>query len=219
MPRLDTVLVLLLALPAPAFANTDPTRNYREARADHRELAVDRAWNERDTREVAEFERLAVALRDAGRDRMTRRYREVNARLQEAMAREIGQAQVKSAQAAHEARLSNREWRAERMEASFSGESYDMLQSHDDRHDVRDDARDRDNSLARYEEMARIGTMSTALQNPIDRGDRAAMKRNVALAENFLTLMRRDLAASRAEASEDRGELREDRRERRTDRR
>jgi hypothetical protein len=57
--------------------------------------------------------------------------------------------------------------------------------------------------------MVRTGTMSTALQNRIDRGDRAAMKRNVELAESFLALLRRDLAAAQAEAAEDRGELRE----------
>jgi hypothetical protein len=219
MPRLDTVWVLLLAIPPAAFANAQPTRDVREARSDHHRLALDAEWNERDAREVADFERLTMALRDAGRDRMTGRYREVNARVQAAMTREIEQAQVRSAQAEHEARQSQREARGERMEASASGETHDLLQASDDRRDARDDARDRDHALARYREMARIGTMSTALQNEIDGGSRAAMRRNVELAEGFLALMRRDLAAARTESLEDRTELREDRRERRTDRR
>jgi hypothetical protein len=210
MPRLDTVLVMLLAMPAASFANNDAIPNSREIRADRRQLAADVDWNERDAREVAEFERFLGSLRDAGRDRMTGRYREVNTRVQTAMTREIEQAQVKSAQAAHDANLSRREWRGERMDASVGGEAYDVLQARDDRRDLRDNARDRDNTLARYEEMARVATMSAALQNPIERGDRRAMKRNLELTEMFLALMRRDLAATRTEWIEDRVELRED---------
>lgn len=212
MPRLDTVLVLLLAMPGAAFAKTETIRNSREARADRHELAADYDWNERDKRELAEFERFASALRDASRDRMSGRYRDTNTRVQTAMAREIGQAQVKSAQAAYEATRSRRELGSERMEASVTGEPYHMFEARDDRRDLRDDARDHDNATARYEEMARIATMSAALQNPIDRGDRAAMKRNLELANAFLAMMRRDLAASRLEAAEDRAELHEDQR-------
>jgi len=212
MPRLDTVLVLLLAMPGAAFAKTETIRNSREARADRRELAADYDWNERDTRELAEFERFAATLRDASKDRMPRRYRDVNTRVQAAIAREVQQVQVKSAQAGYEATLSRRELGAERMEASVTGEPIDMFESRDDRRDLRDDARDHDNTTARYEEMARIATMSAALQNPIDRGDRSAMKRNLELANAFLAMMRRDLAASRVEAAEDRAELREDQR-------
>jgi pilus assembly protein CpaF len=69
------------------------------------------------------------------------------------------------------------------------------------------------------DELVRIGTLSGALQNAIERGDRGAMKRNVVLTEQFLSVMRRDLAATQNERSEDRAELREDRRETRTDRR
>ena len=100
-----------------------------------------------------------------------------------------------------EARLSAREWRGERMEASVPGEARALFPLHDDGRDLRDDVRDRDNTLARYEEMARVGTMSTALQNDVDRGRRAAMKRNLELAESFLALMRRDLAAEGQEGA------------------
>jgi hypothetical protein len=210
MPRLDTVLFVLLAMPAAAFANAESTRNARETRAERRQMADVQDWNERDAREVSEFERLACALRDASEDRMTGRYREVNARVQEAMTREIEQAQVKSAQAAHEARLAGREVSGDRMQASYSADAMDMFETRDDVRDLRDDTRDRDHTLARYEEMARVGTMSTALQNRIERGDPRAMKRNVELARKFLELMRRDFEASRAEAVEDRAEQRED---------
>lgn len=218
MPRLDTVLVLLLAMPAASFAS-DPVRNTAERRQDHRQLAVDRGWIERDARELSEFERLTAALEDASRDRMAARYRDVNASIQQAMDREIEEAAVKSAQAAREARLSRREARNERMEASTTGSGSDALQALDDGHDRRDDTRDRDTAIARHNEMARIGTLSGALQNDIERGDRGAMKRNVTLAEQFLSVMRRDLLATRSERTEDRAELREDRRETRTDRR
>ena len=209
MPRLDTVLVVLLAMPTATFANSDTVRNHQETRTDQRQLETDLDWNERDARELAEFEKLAVALRDAGRDRMMGRYREVNARVQAAITREIEQAQVRSAQAANEARLSGRELGDQRMEASVSGDATDMFQTRDDGLNLRDDVRDRDNTLARYEEMARLGTMSTALQNPIENGNRRAMKRNLELTDKFLALMRRDLAASRAETVEDRAEVRE----------
>jgi len=203
MPRLDTVLVVLLAMPSVAFASKATVQN-QETRSELRQDAAQRDWNERDAREVTDFANLAAALKDAGQDRMPRRYRDVNARVQEAITREIGQAQVKSAQAAQEARQSGRELRAGRMDASVTGEAPDMF-------DSRDDARDCDNALARYEEMVRIGTMMAALQNPIERGDRAAMKRNLELTDNFLGLLRRDFAAARAEAAEDRVELRENR--------
>ena len=51
--------------------------------------------------------------------------------------------------------------------------------------------------MLRRDDMIRIGTGAGALQNDIERGNRAAMKRNVTLAESFLDVMRRDLAATR----------------------
>lgn len=214
MPRLDTVLVLLLATPALSFANSDPVRNTVERRMDHRQLAVDRSWAERDARELREFEAMAASLKDAMQDRMTGRYREVNTRLLEAMDREIQQSGVKADQAAREAGLW-REFRNERMEASTSGGGRDFLQAMDDRHDLGDDRRDRDSAAARHDEMVRIGTMAGALRNNVERGDRTAMKRSIALAEDFLKVMRRDVAATSAERVEDRVELREDRIDRR----
>jgi hypothetical protein len=215
MPRLDTVLVLLLAMPAATFANSDPVRNTAERRQDHRQLAVDRTWAVRDANELREFEAMTASLKDALQDRMSSRYRDTNETLLRAMDREIEQASVKAAQAAHEARTSRREARNERMEAATSGDGRDLLQAIDDRHDLRDDRRDRDTAFARHDEMARIGTMAGALQNEIDRGDRSAMKRNLTLAEQFVAVMRRDLAATGRESTEDRAELREDRKDRR----
>ena len=214
MPRLDTVWVVLLAMPGIAFASPDPARNSRETRVDRRQVAVDRAWNERDAREVAEFERLASTLADASRDRMPGRYREINRQMQVVLTREIQQAQVRSAQAAYEVQRSRRELAGERMEASMSGDAGGMFDVRDERRDLRGDRVDGERAQARYEEMSRIGTMSAALQNPIERGDRAAMKRNVELAQGFLALMRRDLAESVVEGRDDRVELREDRGER-----
>jgi hypothetical protein len=195
MTRFDIVWVVLLATPVVAIASTTTVPHRQAMFADHGGLAADPGTNERDVRELSDFTRLAAALKDARQDRMPRRYREVNARIREAITREIQQAQVRSAQAAQEARVSGRE----QMDASVSGDTQDMF-------GTRDDARDHDNAVARYEEMARIGTMATALQNPIERGDRAAMKRNLELTESFLGLLRRDLAATRAEAVEDRAE-------------
>jgi hypothetical protein len=215
MPRLDTVLVLLLAMPALAFANSDPVRNNAERRQDHRQLVLDRTWAERDARELSEFEQLSASLKDAWQDRMAGRYREANENLLRAMDREIAQASVKVDQAAHEAGLSRRELINEHMEASMTGDGRDALSAIDDRRDRKDDARDRDTAMARHDDMLRVGTMAGSLQNQIDRGDRTAMKRNLALAEEFLALMRRDVAATRIETSEDRAELREDRTDRR----
>jgi hypothetical protein len=53
MPRLDTVLVVLLAMPAAAFA-TNTAASHQETRTDHRQLAVNREWNERDARELVD---------------------------------------------------------------------------------------------------------------------------------------------------------------------
>jgi hypothetical protein len=209
---LDTVLVLLLAIPASSFANADPAHNTVERRQDRRQLTLDRAWAERDAREVTGFESMTAQLRDAMQDRMAARYRDVNEDVLRAMDREIEQAAVKADQAAHETRLSRREARRSTMQASAGDVS--TAQAVDDRHDLRDDRRDRDTAFVRHDEMARIGTMAGALQNEIYRGDRTAMKKNLALAEQFLDVMKRDLAADGRERTEDRGELREDRRER-----
>jgi len=219
MPRLDTVMVLLLAMPAPSFATAQPVRNTAERISDRRQIALDRTWAERDAREVQEFQRLTNALKDAYRDRMNARYSEVNECVLQAMSRETEQAEVKTAQAAREARMSRREWRDERMEANVTGSARDRLEAADDRHDLRDDRRDRDTAALRHDDMVRIGTEAGALQNDIARGNRSAMRRNVSLAEDFLGVMQRDLAATQAERAEDRAELREDRRESRTDRR
>lgn len=212
MPRLDTVLVLLLATPALSFANSDPVRTNLERRQDHRQLAVERSWAERDARELSEFETMTASLKDAWQDRMAGRYRDVNTRLLEAMDREIEQAGVKADQEARAAGLSRRELREERMEAATSGDGRDLLQAIDDR---RVDATQRDNAVVRHDQMARLATMAGALRNDVERGDRSAMKRNVALAEDFLKVMRRDVASTRAEQVEDRVELREDRTDRR----
>jgi hypothetical protein len=209
MPRLVTVWALLLATPTVTFANTQLVRHEYEAR----QLAFGQSWAERDARELAEFEQLTGALRDACQDRMSGRYREVNTRLQLAMAREVQQAQVKSDQAAREAQLSERGLGDERMQAGLSGDTPDMLQFGDDRRDMKDDERDHANAFIRHAEMVRVATLAGALQNHIEQGERAAMQRNVALVDQFLKVMRSDLAATRTETAEDRIQLREDRRE------
>jgi citrate synthase len=200
MPRLDTVLVLLLAIPASSFANANPARNTVEHRQDRRQLAPDRAWAERDAREVTEFESMTAQLRDAMQDRMAARYRDVDEDVLRAMDREIEQAAVKSDQAAHEARVSRRQARNV-MGASAGGNT---LQAADDQND-------RNTALWRHDEMARLGTMAGALQNEVNHGDRTAMRKNLALAEKFLDVMKRDLAANSRERTEDRAELRKDR--------
>jgi hypothetical protein len=207
MPRLDTVLVLLLAMPAATFANSDTVRNTAERQQDHRQLAIDRTWAVRDANELREFEAITASLKDALQDRMSSRYRDTNETLLRAMDREIEQASVKAAQAAHAARVSRRQARNENMEATAGGNS--VLFQVWDANNVRDTA------VVRRDEMARIGTMAGALQNEIGRGDRSAMKRNLALAEQFVAVMRRDLAATGRETTEDRAELREDRKDRR----
>lgn len=219
MPRLDTVLVLLLAMPALSFANSDPVRNTVERRQDQRQLAVDNNQLARDSQEVSDFEKMIAALKNACEERMAARYRDVNERVRTAMGREVEQAAVKSAQAARETHLSRRESRNEHMEAATGGDGRDAIQAIDDGHDRRNDARDRDSAVIRHDEMARISTLCGSLQNDIERGDLNAMRRNASLAEDFLNVMRRDLSATQSERVEDRSERREDRREARTDRR
>jgi hypothetical protein len=104
------------------------------------------------------------------------------------------------------------------MEAAVSGDGRDMLQAMDDNTICATTAA---TATRRWYGTMRwpLGTMAGALQNGIDRGDRTAMKKNLALAEQFLDVMRRDVAATASERTEDRAELREDRRETRNDRR
>ena len=180
MPRLDTVLVLLLATPALSFANP---------------AAINPTWTERDAREVREFETMTASLKDAWQSRMPGRYREVNESLLRAMDREIEQASVKADQAAREAMLW-RQFREQRLDASVTGAGNDMLQAIDDAHD-------RDTAMLRRDDMVKIGTMAGSLRNDISSGDRSAMKRNMSLAEKFLSVMRRDLAAAQRERDED----------------
>jgi hypothetical protein len=217
MARLTTPTLILLCFATPVFATAQSGRNAREAVNDHRQIALDRAWSLRDASELTEFETLVSTLHDANEDRMVRRYREINARLQTAMDREISQTHVKRGQAANEQRKSRRELRGERMEAGQTGDPRDQLGVADDRRDLNDDRRDRRSTASRGEEMARLGTLAGSLQNDVARGDRAAMERNLKIATEFLALMRADAEANWKERAEDRRELREDRRERRTD--
>jgi hypothetical protein len=214
MPRLDTVLVLLLATPAVAFANGDSARTTMEQRPGPT-AAVDLDWAERDARELREFIMLTAGLKNALRDRMPGRYRGVNEDVLRVMDRETGQASVKAAQAAREATLW-RVFRAQRLDASITDAGHDMLQAIDDRYPSRDDVSDHDTAIIRHDDMVRIGTMAGSLRNDVAIGDRAAMKRNLSLAEQFLAVMRRDAAATERERSEDRAQLGEDGRERRT---
>jgi len=193
MPRLDTVLVLLLAMPALAFANPQPVRN---------PVAVDRTWVERDAREMREFEQLTVSLKDAWQSRMPGRYRDVNESLLHAMDREIEQASVKADQAKREAALW-REFRKNKMEASTTNAGRDMLQAIDESYGQRDDGRDRDTAIVRRDDMVRIGTLAGSLRNDVSAGDRSAMKRNMSLMQDFLNVMRRDVSAAQRERTED----------------
>jgi len=182
MARLDTVLVLLLAMPALSFANPAPVRS---------PVDVERTWRERDAREMREFEQLTVSLKDAWKGRMAGRYREVNESLLHAMDREIEQASVKADQAEREAVLW-REFRKKRMDASVTSAGSDMLQAIDD-----NDGRDRDTAIVRRDDMARIATLAGSMRNDIASGDRSAMKRNMSLMQDFLNVMRRDVNADR----------------------
>jgi len=177
MPRLDTVLVLLLAMPALTFANSNPAPN-----------TLERTWVERDARECREFEQLTASLKDAWQGGDVERYSAVNESLLRAIEREIDQASVKVDRAARAATLSRRE----HMQAATGG-TPDVLQLIDDPH------HDGDTPVVRHDDMVRIGTLAGALQNSIDRGDRSAMKRNLALTDEFLSVMRRDLAATRSD--------------------
>lgn len=187
MPRLDTVLALLLAMPALSFANPAPARS---------PAAVERTWPERDAREVREFEQLTVSLKDAWQSRMPGRYRDVNESLLHAMDREIEQASVKADQAKREAALW-REFRKNKMEASTTNAGSDMLQAIDDSYGQRDDGRERDTAIVRRDDMVRIGTLAGSMRNDIASGDRSAMKRNLSLMQDFLNVMRRDVKADR----------------------
>ena len=187
MARLDTVLVLLLAMPALSFANPATVNSA---------VAVERTWPERDAREMREFEQLTVSLKDAWKGRMAGRYREVNESLLHAMDREIEQASVKADQAEREAVLW-REFRKKRMDASVTSAGSDMLQAIDDSYGQSDDGRDRDTAIVRRDDMARIGTLAGSMRNDIASGDRSAMKRNMSLMQDFLNVMRRDVNADR----------------------
>ena len=207
---------LLLIAPL-AFAQAP--RNAHEAAVDNRQIAVDKAQLERDATEVGEFDQLVRALADAREDRMVKRYRDANARLQAAMEREIAQARRKVGQDGHEVGQDRREWRGEHVEANVTGNPRDYAQAVDDRHDLRDDRRDRRSSAERLQAMERIAAEATALAGDLAPGRREKIDRNQALAREFLSVMQEDLAATKVELSEDHRERREDRRERRTDRR
>jgi hypothetical protein len=190
MPRVETALVLLLAMPATTFANIDATHGATAAGSDHRQ-PPDRSQAERNARELLEFEQLIAELHDALEDRMTSRYRAANTTLLAAMTREIDQARVKSDQAAHAERMLRQALRNGRMVA-MSGDGNDWLVVFGDGYDG-----DRTGAIARHEEMKRIGTLAGSLHNEIERGERNAMQRNVTLASEFVTLMRSDVAISR----------------------
>lgn len=214
-----SLIVTLLMVAAPALATGQAARNAHEAVVDNRQVALDRAQLERDAVEMTEFKKLVRGLEDAHEDRMVKRYREANARVHAAMQREIEQARRKTAQAGHEVRQDRREWRGERVEADVTGDPRDYGQAIDDRHDLRDDRRDRRARADVLRDMERVAQEAASLENDLVPGRREKIARNEALAREFLSLMQEDAAATAGELSEDRRERREDRRERRTDRR
>lgn len=215
MKRSLSVALLLIA----PLAFAQAPRNAHEAVVDNRQIAVDKAQLGRDANEVAEFEQLVRALADAREDRMVKRYRDTNTRVHAAMEREITQARRKVGQDGHEVRQDRREWKGERVEANVTGNPRDFAQAVDDRHDLRDDRRDRRSSADRLRDMERILAESTTLADGLAPGRREKIDRNQTLAREFLSVMQEDVAATKVELSEDHRERREDRRERRTDRR
>jgi hypothetical protein len=186
MSRLSTAALLLLLMVTPAFATEAPSRNEGDAAA--------QVSHSRDAGELAEFEAMVAALCDAYEDRMPGRYREVNDRLQHAMAREIEQARLSRDRAVNEERRSRRDTRAGRMQAGAAGPSAELGAVFDDGGSPGAERRSRRSAFNRCEEMVRVGTLSGALQNDIARGYRSAMAKNIELAGSFLGLMRADAA-------------------------
>ena len=210
------LLTAIVLLAVPVLAGAQAPRNAHEAAVDNRQIALDKTQLDRDIAEVAAFETLLGRLDQNG---PTVRYVEASHEVRAAMAREIEQARRKAGQDAHEVNQSRREARGEQIEASVSAAPRNVAQAVDDRHDKRDDRRDRHESVTRLQQMERLASQSSALQTALARGDVNAMRSNTTLAREFLSLMRDDVAETRVELSEDRGERREDRRERRSDRR
>jgi hypothetical protein len=177
MSRLTLAALVLFSLFSPAFAAPPGAAGTTPVAECHAAA------------ELTEFEAMVAALCDAYEDRMPGRYREVNARVQRAMSREIEQARVERDRAVSEERRSRSRRDSGPMRAETSAAAELPFEKP---RDTGADRRARRSIVNRCDEMVRVGTLSGALQNEISRGSRPAMARNIELVRSFLCLMRAD---------------------------
>jgi len=177
-----------LALAVVALLVTDMARNASVASVNDREFIMDKHEVTTDHKELAEFKRLLVAIDDALRKDAVERYVTLNVRLQTVMQRELEQTRT---------RVSNMPGRShgipvDLMRASTMDDAFGSAGA--------PTAGDRDRERRRRAAIKRIQKMEKLLQSVgeleygLQRGDGRSTTRNAALLDQFLKLMREDIA-------------------------
>jgi hypothetical protein len=222
------ILLFAVLFFMPGISSSQVLQNTKESAQNRSQVHTNQTNLQRDVRELEAFrmkkERLleAIQIGDQATARLMKQ--DVLALMKE----EVQQAEVKMrqsnreiGQSKQEVRSDRREIRRDRADLATSQNDRrddvrdlrrDRVNKRDDKGDVRDDRRDR-NQVA-----VRSGRQSEILQT-FTAGGIAGTPGDIALLNEFESLMEKDIQATKMELKEDRGEMREDSRERRDDRR
>lgn len=200
-------------------AQKDRKANTLERASDRKEVSTDKKQLQRDRNELAAFNALTAAFREAFQNRDGNKIARLKGEILLAMDREVQQANVKIAQADQEknksrveAANSSKEAHQDRTVRDLANRVDDKKDLKDDKYDMHDRVRRRDNQAKLYEAM-KIATFAF---------DGRALKKaeaNREILTAFIKTMENDIEATEKELHEDKSELKEDRQETREDRR
>jgi hypothetical protein len=222
------ILLFAVLFLMPGLSFSQVLQNTKESAQNRSQIHTNKTNLQRDTRELEAFRtkkaRLLEAIEIGDQKTVSLMKQDVLTMMEQ----EVQQAKAKMrqsnrevSQSKQEVRSDRREIRRDRADISTSRNDKrddardlrrDRVNKRDDKRDVRDDRRDRNQVVARSDRQSEI------LQTLTAKG-LTGTPEDIALINEFESLMEKDINATSIELKEDRGEMREDSRERRDDRR
>lgn len=208
-------------------------RNAAETNQNQQAMTANEAQLKRDLDELATFKTKLAQFEAAFADKNTEKVAAVKNELTFAMQREIQQSEHKIAQDKKEVAQSQSETAASKRETNRSRfdratidndakDAYDVRGDRrdrkDDQRDAMDDKNDLERQIARTSRQKQIYATLQDFTFSFEPSFQEKAAANLALLQEFASIMENDIAAIKAEMEEDKREAAEDRRERKEDR-
>jgi hypothetical protein len=217
MNRISSALFASIFIAGAAHAQD--WRNHQERAQDHREVRQDKRETRDDRRDLADLQDVLARFDRAWTQRNEREMAAVETRLRELLRQELAEGRAEMSRDRAEVRRDNQEVRGDRREVRREelwgrpgAYANDVRNTQDDRRDRRDDVRDAHAEVASQRTRSAIAWELSPLmgsRRPMD------LQRERSLIVELIGLAQRELQQDHQEIREDRHETREDRRQHR----